>query len=219
MLPLHAGENPAEQDVRAMMDHDMGPGIIIPVLLLAVAVPVVFVWARRRFKQPAVLAGELPSAPAARLTSNALRALGSPPWRVVYEIAEERMDGVEHVLIGPAGIFALVTSMDPLPSPVIDPDPHAVAAAAIMRGGLDDALRRCAMTSDRLLTIHWGANDAAAPTSIESLPGATAVDGRHVDEWAATAATGRDGPPLTQAQIDLAWQTVVTAIGRPDPLG
>jgi hypothetical protein len=197
----------------------MGPGIIIPVLLVVVLVPVVFVWARRRFKEPGAVADELSSAPATRLTSNALRALESPPWRVVYEIAPERMNGVEHVLIGPAGIFAVVTSMDPMPRPIADPDPHAVAAAAIMRGGLDDALRRCAMTSDRLITIYWGANAVAAPVSVEVLPGATALDGRHVREWAESTATGRDGPALSPAQVDLAWQTVLTAIGRPDPLG
>lgn len=196
----------------------MGPGIIIPVLLLAVVVPVGFVWARQRFKEPGSVAGELPSAPAVRLTSKALRELESPPWRVVYEIGPDRMDGVEHVLVGPAGIFAVVTSMDPMPRAVSDPDPHAVAAAAIKRGGLDEALRRCAMTSDRLVTVQWGANEGAAPLSLEVLPGVTAVDGRRVGDWAESATAGRDGPALSPAQVDLAWQTVVTAIGRPDPL-
>ena len=197
----------------------MGPGIIIPIVLVAVVVPVGFVWARRRFKETGAPTGELSSAPAARLTSNALRTLESPPWRVVYEIAPDRMDGVEHVLIGPGGIFAVATSMDPMPPRVVEPDPHAVAAAAIMRGGLDDALRRCAMTSDRLITIYWGANEAGSPISVDLLPGATAVDGRHLREWAATAAAGRDGPRLSPSQVDLAWQTVVIAIGRPDPIG
>ncbi|HZB39705.1 MAG TPA: hypothetical protein VE487_01995 [Ilumatobacter sp.] len=196
----------------------MGPGIVIPVLLVAIVVPVALVWARRRFKEGGAVADELPAAPAARLTSNALRALDSPPWRVVYEIGHERLGGVEHVLIGPAGIFAMVTSMDPLPRPITDPDARAVAAAAILRGALDDALRRCGMTSDRLINMYWGMNEVDAPSSVEALPGTTAVDGRHVHDWAAGAAAGRDGPPLSPAQVDLAWQTVVTAIGRPDPL-
>ena len=72
------------------------------------------------------------------------------------------------------------------------------------------------MTSDRLVTVHWGANEGAAPVSVEVLPGVTAVDGRRVRDWADSAAAGRDGPPLSPAQVDLAWQTVVTAIGRPD---
>lgn len=196
----------------------MGPGIIIPVLLVVVVVPVGLAWARRRFKQPASVAAELPTAPAARLTSNALRGLESPPWRVVYEIAPDRLNGVEHVVIGPAGVFAVETSMDPLPAPIADADPHAVAAAAIMRGGLDDALRRCAMATDRLVRIHWGVSAAGAPASVELMPGVTAVDGRHIGQWAAVASAGRDGPVLSPAQVDLAWQTVATAIGRPDPL-
>ena len=196
----------------------MGPGIIIPVLLVAVVVPLAFVWARRRFKEQTSIGGERSTAPAIRLTSNALRGLESPPWRVVYEIAPDRMNGVEHVVVGPAGVYPIETSMDPLPAPIADADPHAVAAAAITRGGLDDALRRCAMVSDRLVRVHWGANPAGAPASVEVMPGVTAVDGRRIAEWAASATAGRDGPRLSPAQVDLAWQTVVTAIGRPDPL-
>ena len=193
----------------------MGPGIIIPVLLVAVVVPVAFVWARRRFKEHGEFGGESPTAPAVRLTSNALRTLASPPWRVVYEIAADRLDGVEHVLIGPSGVFAVETSMEPLPEPIADADPHAVAAAAIMRGALDDALRRCAMVSDRLVRIQWGANTAGAPVSVELMPGVTAVDGRRITEWARAATTGHDGPPLSPAQVDLAWQTVLTSIAAP----
>jgi len=196
----------------------MGPGIIIPLLLVAVVVPVVFVWARRRFKEMGAVGDELSTAPATRLTSNALRTLESPPWRVVYEISADRMNGIEHVLLGPAGVFAIETSMDPLPEPVTDPDPHAVAAAAIMRGAIDDALRRCGMASERLVRVHWGANPAGARMSVESLPGVTAVDGRRMSDWADAATTRRDKPLLSPAQVDLAWQTVVTAIGRPDPL-
>jgi hypothetical protein len=196
----------------------MGPGIIIPLVVIAIVVPFAFVWARQRFKEPRTADDELPTAPAVRLTSNALRALESPPWRVVYEIGRERMAGVGHVLAGPGGIFALVTSMDPLPNSAADTAPHAVAAAAIMRGGLDDALRRCAMSSDRLVTVHWGANAGEAPLTIEVLPGVTAVNGRRLSDWAHDAAARRDGPPLSPAQVDLAWQTVLVAIGRPDPL-
>ncbi len=126
----------------------MGPGIVIPVVLVVVIVPVAFVWARRTFKEGAGAAVEVVPPPSARLTSNALRELPTPPWRVVYEIAADKLGGVEHVAIGPAGIYAMQTSMDPLPAaPVGDPDPKAVGRAAVTRGALDDALRRCAMSS------------------------------------------------------------------------
>lgn len=204
----------------------VGPQILIPVLLLVVIVPLVSWWAKKRFKDGA--GSEITVvAPSSRLTSNALRALESPPWRVVYEIASEKMSGIEHVLIGPAGAFAIVTVLDPLPAGGVDemlepevdpPDAHALARAAITRGGLDDALRRCAMTSTGLVRVHWGPAVVGTPHSVAVMHGVTAVDGRKLDLWASTLGSGPDHPTLSPAQVDLAWQTVLTSIGRPDPL-
>lgn len=192
----------------------MGPGIVIPVIILAIAVPVALTWAKNNLKSAGADSGGVVTPPSGRLTSNALRELPAPPWRVVYEIAEDRLGGIEHVLIGPGGVFAVQTSMEPLPNaPESDPDPQAVARAAIARGGLDDALRRCAMTSDRLVRVHWGAPPPGSGPSVDVVPGVTAVDGRSLTAWAAGL-----GQTLTSAQVDLAWQTVTTSIGRPDPL-
>ena len=189
----------------------MGPGIVIPVLLIAIVVPLGFAWAKK-LKDPPSSLDEAPAAPAARLTSNALRELPAPPWRVVYEIGEDKLAGVEHVLIGPPGAFALHTSMDPLPEAAEDePDAHKIAEAAIARGGLDDALRRCGMESDRLLQVHWGAGPGGF---IDLMPGVTAVDGRSIMAWADSL----NEQAFTSTQIDLAWQTVLASIGRPDPL-
>ena len=55
-----------------------------------------------------------------RLTSNALRSARVAAVAGRLRDRPDRLDGVEHVLIGPAGIFAVVTSMDPLPAPVAD---------------------------------------------------------------------------------------------------
>ena len=191
----------------------MGPGIIIPVAILAVVVPVGLFWAKKTLKDaPNDRTDTAP--PTGRLTGAALRELPSPPWRVVYEIADDKLGGSEHVLIGPAGIFAVRTAMSPIPTPSGDP-PEAteVARAAIIRGPLDDALGRCAMESDRLLEVHWAPPVDAGPAWVEAIPGVTAVDGRRLDEWAAA-----QPERLAPAQVDLAWQTVTTAIGRPDPL-
>ena len=193
----------------------MGLDIIIPVVLVMVVAPVALVWAKKRFKDAA--GRDLDDAvvtPSDRLTSNALRALECPPWRVVYEVAPNKLGGIGHVLIGPPGTFALQTSMEPLPQPPdTDPEPATIGRAAIARGELDDALRRCAMSSDRLVIVHWGVNDSDQLT-VEPVPGVVAVDGRRFDEWAASL----PGDALAPAQVDLAWQTVTTAIGRPDPL-
>lgn len=192
----------------------MGLDIIIPLVVLAVLVPAALAWAKKTFKDNVGRDHDAFVPPSDRLTSNALRELESPPWRVIYEIAPDRLGGVGHVLIGPAGVFALRTTMDPLPpTPATDADASEIARAAITRGGIDDALRRCAMSSDRLVMVHWGVNDTAE-IKVDLMPGVIAVDGRSLATWAASA-----GPEaLTPAQVDLAWQTVVTSIGRPDPL-
>jgi hypothetical protein len=192
----------------------MGPDIVIPVLAIAVVLPVAFLWAKKRFKDDLASDDDAFVPAADRLTSNALREFESPPWRVVYEVAHDKLNGIGHVLIGPPGVFALRTTMEPIPrGPVGDPDATQIATAAIARGGLDDALRRCAMTSDRLVDVHWGRNDGTE-IAVDVMAGTTAVDGRALVAWAANA-----GPhTLTPSQVDLAWQTVVVAIGRPDPL-
>lgn len=202
----------------------MGPGIIIPILAIAVVIPIAFALAKKYLKDAAASRADEPVvAPSARLTSNALRELSTPTWRVVYEIAEDKLGGPGHVLLGPAGIFAVQTSMDPMPpAPEGPPDAHAVASAAIARGGLDDALRRCAMTSDQLLVVHWGAPVDGAPIAVDTVPGSIAVDGRSLTNWAertvADIVADPEREPLSPARVDLAWQTVTTAIGRPDPL-
>lgn len=192
----------------------MGADIYIPVLLLAIAVPVVSYWAKRRFQDTSDDDAALVVPPGDRLTSTALRSLESPPWRVVYEVAPERLNGVGHVLIGPAGVFALRTTMDALPAaPTSEPDARAIGQAAIARGGVDDALRRCNMSSDALVDVHWGVNEGA-DIAVELMPGRIAIDGRSLADWVG----GARGDTLSAAQVDLAWQTIVTAIGRPDPL-
>ena len=195
----------------------MGPGIVIPVVVLVVAVPAGLLWAKRRFTVTDTAGDDVVAASGARITSNALRDLPSPPWRVVYEIAPDKLGAIEHVVIGPAGVFAVRTSMEPLPAQ-LDREPTAqeLAAPAIARGELDDALRRCGLSSDRLVVVHWGkqGNDDAPDLAVEPRPGEIAVDGRRLGQWAAGLTDRR----LAASQVDLAWQTVTTAIGRPDPL-
>lgn len=191
----------------------MGPGIIIPLVVVAIVVPVAFTWAKRTFKKSDAVDDADPGAPGRLLTSGALRELPSPEWRVVYEISNDKLGGVEHVVIGPPGTFAVQTSMEPAPTEAADPDARAVGQVAILRGDLDDALGRCGMTSDRLVRVHWGAFPDGSPGSADVLPGLTVVDGRRLVDWLGALPTS-----LTPSQVDLAWQTVTTAIGRPDPL-
>jgi hypothetical protein len=193
----------------------MGLDITIPIIVIVLLMPLGVFWAKRYFKDGVdVREADVFVAPSDRLTSRSLRELESPPWRIVYEIPHGKLNGIAHVLIGPAGVFALRTTMDPMPAPTRDePDARAIGQSAIARGAVDDALRRCAMSTDRLVFVHWGVNEGSE-IATEVMPAVTAVDGRELHTWA----KGLRNESLTASQVDLAWQTIVTAIGRPDPL-
>ncbi|MEZ5295791.1 MAG: hypothetical protein R2697_05825 [Ilumatobacteraceae bacterium] len=190
----------------------MGPGIIIPVVILAVVVPLGLTWAKKAFKDAPDRDTELAS-PTGRLTGGALPNCRRRRGGSSYEIAEDKLGSTEHVLIGPAGIFAVLrTSMSAMPTPSGDaPDPADVARGAVVRGR-STTLRRCAMEGDRLLEVHWAPRSTARRCPVEFLPASPR------STVSASASGPRHGPSVTPAQIDLAWQTVTTAIGRPDPL-
>ena len=192
----------------------IGPRIIVPIVVVVVVVVAGFIVFRRyldSIKPDAESA--VPSG--ARLTAAALHRLPTPPWRIVYEIANDSLGGIDHVLIGPAGIFAITTSLESMPSPSTEePSPQTVAVGAIARGDLDDVLRRCAMESTGHVTIHWGRGDDTDAVVVDIAHGSIAVSGHRIDDWFDSLET----TGLSPAQTDLAWQTVVTGIGRPDPL-
>jgi hypothetical protein len=191
----------------------MSAGIIVPIVVIAVVVPAAFMGFRRYLASLSTATAERPPS-GARLTTNALHRLPQPPWRVVHEIAPTALGGINHVLIGPGGIFAVVTEVSPLPPvPVGDDATQIIMEAAIGRGELDDALGRCAMQSSARVSVHWGRSE---PDEVwrELAPGAIGVVGQRLDDWLATL----PDDVLSPTQVDLAWHTVVTAIGRPDPL-
>lgn len=191
----------------------IGPGIIVPLVAIAIVVPTAFVLFKRYVSGLSATSADR-AVSGARLTSAALHRLAQPPWRVIHEIAPTALGGVDHVLIGPGGIFAVNTEVTPLPDvPSGDAATQVMMSAAIARGELDDALRRCAMDSTARVSIHWGRTEGDG-LSVELAPGALAVVGQRLDAWVASLPHDR----LTPAQVDLAWQTVATAIGRPDPL-
>lgn len=192
----------------------VGPGIVIPVVLIAVVVPLVLLWARRKAKElqqgvePAPVAG-------ARVTSAALHSARPDAWRTVLEIADGTLGDLDQVIIGPPGVFAVTTSMTPMPAAgSVDPtDAATTARVAIARGRVDDVLRPYRMESVALVTIHWDKPGERA-ASVETAYGAVAVDGHQLAEWWGSL----DGDDLSPAQVDLAWSAVTKAVGRPDPL-
>ena len=191
---------------------DIGPGIIVPIVILAVVVPALFALFRKKIR--AMAPGEPTPVSGSPLTSAALHRAAPAGWRFVYEVGGGELGDVDQVAIGPAGIYALETALTPMPEPPGDgAAAGAVAVAAITRMRLDDLLQRCGMSSDALVRVHW-ARDDGGPICVELGHGSLAVSGHRLVEWLQQLPQGR----LSTAQVDLAWQTVATGIGRPDPL-
>jgi hypothetical protein len=195
-------------------DVVIGPRIIVPIVIIGILIPTVFIIFKNYLNSIKPDVASVPPS-GARLTSAALHRLPTPPWRVVYEVASDSLGGIDHVLIGPAGIFAITTSLSTMPSPSAEPpSPETVASGAIARGELDDVLRRAAMESSGHVTVYWGRAGDADAVVVEIARGTIAVSGHRIDDWFDSLPT----TGLSAAQVDLAWQTVVTSIGRPDPL-
>ncbi len=199
----------------ALVAADIGSGIIVPIVVLAVVVPALFALFRRKLRSMGP--GDAAPVSGSPLTSGALHRGAPSGWRFVYEVSGELGD-VDQVAIGPGGIYALETVLTPMPElPSGSPDTSvpagAIAVAAIARLKLDEVLQRCAMSSDALVRVHW-ARDDGGPACVELGHGSVAVCGHRLVEWLAALPPDR----LSTAQVDLAWQTVTTGIGRPDPL-
>lgn len=198
-------------------DDDMGTGGIIGGVLVVLLVcgAVALVMYRRRVTAGSDASGSGPPT-GWRLTSDALGRLGTPPWRVVHELPDGVLGDVDHVLVGPIGVLAISTRLSPLPSAtdgITDTDPSSLAASAIARADLDEALATVGMGSDLLVDVHWGRNDSPE-AAIDVGRDHVAVDGRRIGEWLESLE-----PRLTPTLVDHAWRTIVTAAGRPDPLG
>lgn len=197
----------------------MSLGIIIPIVLLFVLLGGGLTWYKQTMQNMAP--GSTPrQVNGARLTSERLRELPTPPWRFVFEISEDKLGGVDHVIIGPSGVIAVSTQM--LDRPLLAdrpdrpdrPDPQLVANAALMRGSVDELAKRAGVSCNVLAKVYWGTAQPERPAAVQSMYATLIVEGQRLNDWLLTLPPG----PLTPAQIDLAWQTILTGIGRPDPL-
>lgn len=188
--------------------------VLVPAAIIIGAAIALFVWYRRRMA--ALSPGDAPSPSGVRLTAERLRMLSSPPWRVVYEIAPERLHGIDHVVVGSSGPIAIRTVLADRPPPAPrDDTPSVVAKAAIQRGPVDELVRTVGGSCDRMAVVYWGGPSTDAPAGHETTVGHWAVEGHRLNEWLLSLPPGF----ASAAQVDQLWQTVTTGIGRPDPLG
>lgn len=149
-----------------------------------------------------------------RLTSERLHRLASPGWRVVYEIAPDRLHGVDHVVIGPPGVIAVQTVVVERPSQAWSDAPGRIADAAFARGAVDELTARAGAGCELLAIVHWGSPRPDEAPATEVAAGCVAVEGQRLEPWLAALPVDR----LDAEQIDAVWRAVVTGLGRPDPL-
>lgn len=195
----------------------MGPGIVIPLVVLPAIAIGVLVWYRRTL---AALHDDdpPPAVSGIRLTAETLHRLQAPAWRVVYETTGHFGD-VDHVVIGPSGVIAITTAVSDRPdrSTLLAAmgEPQLIAQAAIARGDVDDLARRNGARCDGWARVYWGAPDPARPAADVVVTGSLLVEGQRLEEWVLSTAAGP--PRLTPRAVELVWRGIVTGIGRPDP--
>ena len=203
--------------------------VVVPIAVLLLIVALVWRWYQRKVAAMAPDASPL-EIRGTRLTAERLRTLTTPPWRVVYEIGTDALGSIDHVVVGPGGAVAIETVIGDRPDPVsasnvpatapaestgdaARPSDHTIALAAIARGDVDELLGGITSCST-VARVHWGTPDPTRSPTTEVAPGFVLVEGQRLVEWLVSLPPG----PLTAAQVDVAWQRVVTGIGRPDPL-
>lgn len=191
------------------------PTVLIPFLLFFSALVGFYVWYRNKIKDLKLDPDDRPIT-GARLTAERLRSLASPPWRVVFEIADKHLGPIDHVVVGSTGVLAIETLATDRPAPDPDaPTGQLTANAAIARGHVDELAAQVGLGCKTLVRVYWGAPQPDLPAGVELAPGLIAVEGQRLNDWLIALPPG----PLQTAQVDQAWQTVSTGIGRPDPLG
>lgn len=188
-------------------------GIIVPLLVLPLALLLGFAWYRRRV---AAMRSDAQARPitGSRLTSESLRRLPQPPWRIVIEIAPASLEGVDHVAIGPSGIVPICTVVADRPTTDVARDPLWIASRSIARSVVDAAIARVGVTAMAPVTVYWGPPHPEMPAARQGSDGVIDVEGQRLTEWLESL----PGDALGPSQVDACWQAVVTAIGRPDPL-
>ena len=194
-------------------------GIVIPLVVLPVVLIGAYVWYRR--SMTALQPDEAKPVSGVRLTAEALHRLDSPPWRIVYEIGGA-LGGVDHVIIGPPGVIAITTIVADRPKAerllAAAGEAQLTAEAAIERGPADELVRPAGVTCRLSARVFWGASDPDRPAFEEVAHGNHLVEGQRLTDWLTALDGPAAEPPLTQPQIDLAWQAIVMGIGRPDPI-
>ena len=128
---------------------------------------------------------------------------------------------IDHVLIGPGGVYAIETKWSAQPWTLQPPEDRLRRAAQQARGNARDlqlwtGLRRAGITQVTPIVLLWGAGTTPTPEPAQPLTvdGVQIVLGPSATSWRASLPTGQ----LDPAQIDTAWQALHHQARRRDPL-
>lgn len=191
--------------------------ILIPIVLVVVVAAVVIAFAGRlRTTSDRATETRLPSG--TRLTTNALRQLPQPPWRIVPEIESAALDGIDHVVIGSSGVYAITTCL--LTSPV---EANQLTGRSVRDQTVRATFVRsyiAALAGDTIanatthVTAMWGSHATDIDHGTSPSEGTVMIDGARLVDWLQAS----DDERLGGSSIDLAWSQICIGIGRPDPL-
>ena len=143
-------------------------------------------------------------------TAQELRPLMAHGWRIVNHVSLRGKADIDHVLVGPGGLYVLETKWSATPYKLSPPDVMTLSAsrsATDQAAYLTRALPRRADVGDALpLIVLWGTaaervRDETAPVSVPST-GVRVIAGLQLREWAMR----RGRSALTTEQIEAVWR-------------
>ena len=138
-------------------------------------------------------------------TAKELRRLRRSGWQVVNHVTLTAPD-IDHVLVGPGGMFAIETKWSATTWTVDDPRIRSAAESACRNArllGLWQNLKPAHVGQVRPVVFLWGAGAGELPESFE-VAGATVVPGHAAKAWRQQLGAGL----LAAEQIQAAWSAL-----------
>lgn len=149
-------------------------------------------------------------------TAQELRKLGRRGWRLVNHV-QLRQGDIDHVLVGPGGVFAVETKWSAQEWRWNPPDDRLRAAAVTAGSNARDLrlwheLKSLGVTAVTPVVVLWQGAGRQVPGDAE-LEGARLVTSRTVDAWVSELGDG----VLSEAQVEAAWQVLDQQCRLRDP--
>jgi hypothetical protein len=173
----------------------------------------IWIWAIQSTGTAPTMMGDLGE----QLTAGELRKLRRHGWRIVNHVTLRPARDVDHVLVGPGGLFAVETKWSATPWSQEPIDGRIVDAAAQARENAHDLtiwhhLRSLGVGEVKSVVIVWGAG-ARDFTAALSVSGTTVLAGPKLARWR----RGLTEAELTSSQVEAAWQALDAQCRVRDP--